>query len=513
MKPLREISAIDVEIKRIEGILHSLKQKRADLQQSMDDCNTILAPVRRLPMDVLSIIFTYSLATHRNPIMSPSEAPILLTHICHDWRSISLSIPRLWSRLHIPLLLKTSEPLFGQVAPPRQDAERREARSEEVQRWLTLSASRPLSIMITSTGSVSSYHRPPMDAILRSSRRWQELELGYIAPQSNLSQKMLDFTTYDLCLLQELRVHSIPNPQDTWLESCLFNAPGLRSISIATMPETTSYMPVNWKNLNRLFIHSPIMLELVTQILNHCRNLVACLLEVQEPAWGWNPELAPELSSFLPHLKFLSLRGDSTACNHLYSNIRAPSLRVFRGTFAWLGLFNLLRSIHSLETLMMDHPPVSDDVFEFYTLIPSLTRLFLGQPSQPLTEPDTPSWVTDLYTIRHPSTPDSAPTVLLPSLEVFEAFGIKWVNDEQFLKFIINRIYVAKSNTSVSKLRRVSVQFSRSRQMDIVPEALAYAREAGIELELDLKYCPGNVWSPSFGLVDDVSWAYPSYAY
>ena len=101
-KPLQEISIIDVEIERTECILNSLKRKRIHIQKSVDDFNTILAPVRRLSMDVLGVIFSHCLVTHRNPVMSPTEAPILLTQVCRDWRSIALSIPRLWSRLHIP---------------------------------------------------------------------------------------------------------------------------------------------------------------------------------------------------------------------------------------------------------------------------------------------------------------------------------------------------------------------------------------------------------------------------
>ena len=55
VNPLKEISRIDDEIERIESTLDSLKRKRANIQKSIDDCNTILAPVRRLSIDVLAI--------------------------------------------------------------------------------------------------------------------------------------------------------------------------------------------------------------------------------------------------------------------------------------------------------------------------------------------------------------------------------------------------------------------------------------------------------------------------
>ncbi|KAF8799669.1 hypothetical protein BYT27DRAFT_7149562, partial [Phlegmacium glaucopus] len=61
MNPLEEISAVNAEIERIESILDSLKRKRANIHKSIDDCNTVLAPVRRLSMDILGVIFIYCL--------------------------------------------------------------------------------------------------------------------------------------------------------------------------------------------------------------------------------------------------------------------------------------------------------------------------------------------------------------------------------------------------------------------------------------------------------------------
>ena len=103
----REIKALRAIPINHEGILNSLKQKRAYIQESIDEFNTILAPVRRLSTDVLGVIFGHCLATYRNSVMSASEAPILLIRICYDWRSIALSIPQLWSRLYIPTLGRT----------------------------------------------------------------------------------------------------------------------------------------------------------------------------------------------------------------------------------------------------------------------------------------------------------------------------------------------------------------------------------------------------------------------
>ena len=557
--PLKEISIIDVEIDQIEGVLNSLKRKRAHIQESIDDINTILAPVRRLPMDVLGVIFINCLAAHRNPIMSASEAPILLTQICRDWRSIAFSIPRLWSRLYIPTL-----PIVLQYPPEALpyanalEAERRvTARTEEVQRWLRLSAACPLSITLMPAGGPVS-HLPLLDSIIQSSRRWQQLELGHIrsffSPESDVVARLLTLSPDDLCMLRELRIHSLystvnPYPHEAWqllenpwYQSGLLTAQGLRSISIADMRSTfPASTPPNWKNLNELFIGSPISLGLAQSMVKYCCNLVACLLEIAESDIDTIPDTSITLSSYLPSLTFLSLQGDRTGCSQLFRSIEAPSLQIldYHGYFQIepeeFGLLNLLQNINTLKTFRVDHRRLTESiVLKYYPLIPSVTRLVFGRSRKRLgssyysssylygyPNPGNATFMTALHEVKHQYSHDSAPTVLFPSLEIFEAYDISSaVTDMMLLEFIKARIDATNSNAGVSKLKKVLVEFSGIRQTDIVPEALAYAQAAGIKLELDVTYygirSPENgldeTWSPSFGISpDDVSWMYPLY--
>ena len=554
--PLEEISIIDVEIKQIEGILNSLKRKRAHIQESIDNFNTILAPVRRLSTDVLGVIFSHCLATHRNSIMSASEAPILLTQICHEWRSIALSIPRLWSRLYIPTLGRPPHYRPENLSYVLEGERRMEARIEEVQRWLRLSAACPLAITMMPAGDPIS-HPPLLDTIIQSSRRWQQLELSFLSADSDILTRLLSLSPDDLCMLRELRIYSLYSAvngqevqEDLLYQSGLLTAQGLRSISIANI-QTDAFpagIPPNWKNLNHLFIHSPILLGLAHSILSYCSNLVACLLKI---AGQWDDiEMIPDTfttffdttitlsdasitlsSCILPHLTFLSLQGDLTGCSQLFNSIEAPSLQIldYQGHFPSeseeFGLLKLLQNVNSLETLRVDnHRFTESSILKYSTLIPSVTHLVLGQSPKrshghfPSLIPHyaCPEYVTLITTLQQYS-PDSAPTVLFPSLEIFEAYYMSGVTDMMFLEFIKARIDAAKSNTGVSKLKKVLVSFSRPRQTDIVPEALAYAHAAGMKLELELTYFTENmdrIWSPSFGLFrvqDDISWSYPLY--
>jgi len=540
VNPSEEISVIDVEIERIESVLDSLKQKRANIQKSIDDCNTILAPVRSLSTDVLGVIFTYCLATHRNPIMDSSEAPILLTQICRDWRSIALSTPRLWTRIYIPLLQSVKEYQFETLPSIQNKGCRLDAGYEEMQRWLRLSGACPLSItMVPNGGPVS--HQPLLDAIVQSSRRWQQFELGYLPPDSDVSKRILDLSADDLCMLREVRLHSTANQEtdddlELWHQSGILTAQSLRGISIGDMRPIGVFptgIPPNWKNLNHLFIHSLVVLQLANQMLSYCCNLVTCLLSID-----WDTGVAANVSitasSFLlPHLKFLSLQGDPTSCSQLFGNIEAPSLRTLdcRGDFpsgnTGSGLFDFLQKIDSLETLVMDyHNLTGDNILRCCTLAPSLTHLVLGQsPKHQYSRsfalhhphPEQVKLMTALYKVKHHYSSDSAPTVPFPSLEVFEAYGIPSVTDAILLEFIMARIDAARSNDAVSNLRKVLIQFSRPRQTDIIPEALACAEAAGVGLQVELTYDTGNelekAWSPSSGLslVDDTSWTYPLY--
>ena len=554
--PLDEISIIDAEIEQIEGILNSLNRKRAHIQESIDNFNTILAPVRRLSMDVLGVIFSHCLATHRNPVMSSSEAPILLTQICHDWRSIALSIPQLWSRLYIPTLGRPQH-YRPETLPYVLEGERRmEARIEEVQRWLRLSASCPLAITMMPAGDPIS-HPPLLDIIIQSSRRWQQLELSFVSSESDILTRLVSLSPDDLCMLRELRIYSLctmingQEVQDDLLyQSGLLTAQGLRSISIANIQIDAfpAGIPPNWKNLNHLFIYSPISLGLAHRILSHCSNLVACLLK---SARHWD-DIEMTLDAFitfsnntithsdastratlspciLPHLTFLSLQGDLRGCSQLFSSIEAPSLQIldYEGQFPSeseeFGLLSLLQNINSLETLGVDnHLFTESNILKYSTLIPSVTHLVLGRTHKQShrhfpsynSQYACPEYVT-LITALQQYSPDSAPTILFPSLEIFEAYYISGVTDIMLLEFIKARIDAAKSNVGVSKLKKVLVRFSRTRQTDIASEALAYAHAAGMKLELDLSYFTeklDKIWSPSFGLSrDDVSWLYPLY--
>jgi hypothetical protein len=100
----------------------------------------------------------------------------------------------------------------------------------------------------------------------------------------------------------------------------------------------------------------------------------------------------------------------------------------------------------------------------------------------------------------------------VPRLEYLEAYQLSSLTDEDLLKLIASRIDASKRGETAA-LKSVKVHFQRRRQKDITGEVSRLAKEAGIEVKLDLTYPPeGSKFfdrlSPSFGLTPhDCMWS------
>ncbi|KAJ7151795.1 hypothetical protein C8R43DRAFT_1004394 [Mycena crocata] len=91
----------EAKLERLNVLLSDLSAQRDRLQDYVDSHKALISYARRLPQDILEIIFLECLPTHRNAVMAPSDPPQLLCHICSAWRSIALSLPIIRTSLHI----------------------------------------------------------------------------------------------------------------------------------------------------------------------------------------------------------------------------------------------------------------------------------------------------------------------------------------------------------------------------------------------------------------------------
>ncbi|KAF9001769.1 hypothetical protein BDQ17DRAFT_1358239 [Cyathus striatus] len=164
----KEVHAIDVEINQLQQQLELLQAKRRELSDLAEQHRALLSPVRRLSRDVLEAIFLACLPTDRNPCMSATEAPILLTRISSSWRNIAHSTPRLWAAIHIsfPSVDNHSYPYTARSYLTVREAQlhlKLKLLEAGIKEWLERTGACPLSISIYQShnwGQPMISHRP-----------------------------------------------------------------------------------------------------------------------------------------------------------------------------------------------------------------------------------------------------------------------------------------------------------------------------------------------------------------
>ncbi|KAK0202506.1 hypothetical protein DFS33DRAFT_906031 [Desarmillaria ectypa] len=99
--------------KEIASFQAKIMEKKAEiraLRRVIDDCNTVLSPIRRLPTDVVLEIFQ-SVVQEKYDVFDITNGPWLLTHICKPWRTLACTYGALWSSANITNAVSYGETL------------------------------------------------------------------------------------------------------------------------------------------------------------------------------------------------------------------------------------------------------------------------------------------------------------------------------------------------------------------------------------------------------------------
>ncbi|THU96650.1 hypothetical protein K435DRAFT_664095, partial [Dendrothele bispora CBS 962.96] len=105
----KDLDDYDTEIARLETAISVLKHKRACLEGHIPKFRSLLSPIRRLPPELLSLIFLWRIRCNwRGSIFNFIERgtelpPVVLSQVCSGWRQLAWSTPFLWSDLQIML--------------------------------------------------------------------------------------------------------------------------------------------------------------------------------------------------------------------------------------------------------------------------------------------------------------------------------------------------------------------------------------------------------------------------
>ncbi|KAJ7879187.1 hypothetical protein B0H14DRAFT_3773701 [Mycena olivaceomarginata] len=93
---LRAFSVLDATITALKAELSKLLEERESLDAEVRKHEGALSPLRRMPVEIVSLIFKFA-APFRSYVMSVKEGPWILSAVCSRWRTIALSQPNLWA--------------------------------------------------------------------------------------------------------------------------------------------------------------------------------------------------------------------------------------------------------------------------------------------------------------------------------------------------------------------------------------------------------------------------------
>ncbi|KAJ7437758.1 hypothetical protein FB451DRAFT_1450368, partial [Mycena latifolia] len=329
--PTLRLKHLDDEISQLQKAL----EERAEL-------SALISPARRLPVDVLQEIFIACLPTHRNCVMSAVEAPVLLGRICSFWRTICLSTPRLWSRLHIvePGCPKKTLGMFEGKFKERVK-EKLAQRRETTRMWLGRSGQCPLSISLKCTFDRRTFTPVPEEhlipALIPFASRWEHVT--FATRFSSVLAPLLHLTEADVPLLKsvDIRPPTGEFAEDhitiRWDSLGFLGGPEIRSVSIFGTQAITLDLPLRWGHLTNLSIRDDsVSSETSLQAISRCPQLRTCQLSIADapnhPSSGLG-EPVIEIP-FLHTLDLTCLGNLSLTVRQLFGCLSLPQLRAFK---------------------------------------------------------------------------------------------------------------------------------------------------------------------------------------
>ncbi|KAF7337973.1 F-box domain-containing protein [Mycena venus] len=378
------LQAIDAEIAHLHSLIATQYRRREIELNEIASLRAKIAPIRKLPVELLAEIFVLSLET--------DSSQFCVSHVSHYWRRVAHSTPSLWQRLALQ--------------PPD---ELTQDYLDVTKAWIDHSSPLPLSLRIRPSG-YNSHTTSLMSVLLSAAHRWKKLET---------TPEVIDYfpsvPTDAFASLEEVRFersypHTPPTPH---LQIRAFSiAPQLRSFSnldVGGDHFATYHMP--WKQLAELQLCD--MASTCRSILRACENVETVRVEAQDVA-----DMVALSSQTLPFLKTLhvSFEAANVAATFLDSlalptlrtltidiwfahwfpgtftrfQLRSPNIRTLtlkRAALTSAELIDVLRRAPSLNHLaLLECPEAVDDQlfdalqvgFNFPPLVPRLVALAIN---------------------------------------------------------------------------------------------------------------------------------------
>jgi hypothetical protein len=166
------LEKMDEAVARLSDILASLKATRDTLATQVNRSRSVLHPLRILPDECLSSIFSQCITNIEGqddnllrglPPQFLENDPWALTRISRHWKDVALNTPKIWSNI---VLFFTGDQPRWQLSD-----------LSDLNFFLTRSATHPLNVVIISPYNVSMKH-PLLQGVMAHCQRWRRLYLN-----------------------------------------------------------------------------------------------------------------------------------------------------------------------------------------------------------------------------------------------------------------------------------------------------------------------------------------------
>lgn len=438
----------DAEISRLHSSIISLENKRKELEIRRDGYKSLMAPIRRLPVETLTNIFRQVSGNERLDTLQGTMSLLVLRMVCAHWHTVALSTPWLWSTISLDHWF--AQPILLDL-------------------YLKRSGQSPLTLVLNCP--FTSLEKTIISRTVQHSNRWLDVTMR-IADSTVRSQ--LDAIQGNLSVLERLNLY-IPDAQesaeifgDDFNVQVFESSPRLHTLSLMGYVYKSMIFP--WNQL----IHLSRSLCHINQFLRYlrlCPNLETARLEDCWSSLSDDEDDGDEEGvvghSTTSHLRTFDMclvdvgeHGGLSVLSTLLSAVTFPSIDTFTirtgrhcTPDAWpqkpFATF-LSRSSCNITTLSMIGLPISDTHLKgILCLLPSLTRLTVkGNPYREIT----PHAVSDNLVISLNSYSGRSSS-LLPNLLFLslQSYGSA-VSDQCFVETIKSRWSPTEPETGVRRV-------------------------------------------------------------
>ena len=374
---LRDLRGFDSRISQLRMHILALQNERAAFEECITDSKSLLSPIRKLPVEMLTEIFTYCCAENNVIIDSTNEnkakikvPATTLLQVCRSWNTTVASTKALWASICLTV----------------QSNPKSEADSDRVQtaisRLLQASGEVPLNVTIDTKVFDGNLHGSVL-ALISEAKRWKYASIPW--RHSTADQLWLPLQN-NLPILERLSINSFRSEMVSGEEFA--HAPRLQSMSLRDLKlGSTVALPFSQISSVKLrHVYFRDALQILCQV--PLSNFI-----LYDPRTEPDETLADTTVHALPatFLQMIWKNCSSRPVVEHLSRLSFPGLQVFHlddrnvaeptedKLLVGTKLLSFLSSsCKTLHTLTLEHVTMREhDLIALFTMHPQLTTLHL----------------------------------------------------------------------------------------------------------------------------------------